>query len=152
MTDKAEAAVVLEKPVARAKGDVMASVPRPREIAPELTRTKKYRIGTKEGSPRQNYTVAGICFPLYIERLEDQGGDTVRSREYGVVVDLTDEEVKNIVQAVARRVVREEGARRDILEIGSVGYMPNPKDVPMSDFLYMLPVEEGQSILQGPPK
>jgi len=150
MTDQ-EATVVVEKPV-RAKGDVMASVPRPKEVSPEYVKTKKYRIGTKEGSPRQNYTVAGICFPLYIERLEEQGGETVRSREYGVVIDITDPEVEAIKKAVSRRVVREEGARRDIHEIGSVGYQPNPNDVPMADFLYMVPVEEGQSILQGPPQ
>lgn len=151
MTDRSEATVVVEKPV-REKGDIMASVPRPREIAPALTKTKKYRIGTKEDCPRQNYTIAGHCFPRYIERLEEQGGETVRSREYGVVVDLTDVEVDAIKNAVARRVVREEGARRDILEIGSAGYSPSPSDVPMAEFLYMFPVEEGQSILQAPPK
>jgi hypothetical protein len=144
VAEKPQVPVAKQEPVM----DLMTSVPRPAKVSPETIAEKRYRIGTKPDCPRQNYAVAGICFPLYTERVEQVGGETVRSHEDGQMVFLTDEQVSNIKAAVSKRVVRNAGGRRDILEIGSIGFTPDVSDAPLADYLYMIPMREDPSIMK----
>jgi len=98
--------------------------------------------------------VCGITFPHETGRLGKDpsrpGSRTVVSRTPGQVVELTDDQVEEIKQVVARRTVRLAGkARRSsIYNVNDPYYTPQEGDEPLSRYIYMKKLDENQ---QGVP-
>lgn len=104
-----------------------------------------YWLGTLPGSPFQNITVGGICFPAFTEEIAfTKNNETRRSERRGDLVKLTREQYDRVLKAVERRVVRwtESGVRGFILDRSSPRYRPHPKDEPLAKYVYLYRVED----------
>lgn len=65
-----------------------------------------FHVGTLPECPRWNLDLAGVNFPRSTERVELRGGETIRTPMAGAVVRISETKHKDVLRAIANRVVR----------------------------------------------
>lgn len=80
-----------------------------------------FHVGTLPECPRWNLDLAGVNFPRSTERVEVRGGETIRTPMAGAVVRITEAKRKEVLRAIASRVVRFRGVQIDDNAPGAAG-------------------------------
>lgn len=102
-----------------------------------------YQVGTLPGCPRWNIDLAGINFPRQTEDVVVVNPqETTRVPRVGGIVRMTPSKVEQVLDAIARRVVRfregsPDGTVFDVTT-GRTQYRPLSGDKPLADFVYMI--------------
>lgn len=106
---------------------------------------RKYFVGTIDGSPFQNITIGGICFPNFTNELirNDENTATIQSKRRGDILELYDYEVKRIREAASKKIIRWNPAqtRAFIVSIDDK-YRKGNNDEPISKYIYLIPLEQ----------
>lgn len=119
--------------------------PKKATVAPQQAR-KLFWCGTAPGSPLQSTSAAGVSFESH--RIVRGSRSDQYTEQPGVIHALTQQEVEKVREVVARKVVRLAINEKDgtitqawKLDVDSVSYRQEPRDIPLGCFLYMHKVE-----------
>ena len=116
---------------------------------------RKYWHGTLPSSPYQNSAAGGISFNRFDDPgRKDAAGKTNRVANLGEVSELNDHEVKRVLQGIANRVIRWNGATasvalratvdRTLVEgkpemiVTDAGYTAESGDRPFAEYVYFV--------------
>lgn len=120
-------------------------------MAKKLTRGSdelaSYHIGCDLGGPLQSYSLGGQAFP-HVTEIVDMGGTRARrTRVYGTVVQLRQEQVDAIMAAAHRDVVR----GNKVLSATHHTYRRAPNDRPVGMHVYCVPTSLPHAPLDDSP-
>lgn len=105
----------------------------------------QYWVGVFEGSPRQNWTLGGIQFPMWTEDVRDPGNGslvTERITRRGDLVWLDAAAVERIKDAAIWLKVRTVGKVRVVVSGRNSRYRRWDTDLPAGRFVFMLQKDE----------
>ncbi len=114
---------------------------------------KRFLVGVKKDAPFQ-YTVCGdstfsLHFAKFINKIQANEDDPMQPRQYrkyGQVVELTKDQHKRLLEAIAIKVVRfvnkEFEKYQGFHNVKSPTYFKSPLDKPLSDFLFVKHTED----------
>jgi hypothetical protein len=116
------------------------------QVEKDLETRDLFWVGTTPDSPIQNVT-CGIRFPAFTGQLDYDGkGEPVIPNSRGALIRLSPAEVKLVLKRVPLYVVRARGRTSFVVSKAQKAYVPNPGDVPLAKFLYMVRLEERMPI------
>ena len=119
--------------------------------AKEVAEPKTYHVGVERDCPFECLHLAGQDFPLITEHVETTpGAGTRRTTLPGKLIQLTEQEVKDIKAASERKMFRWTGDRATIVDKAGTHqrpYRPDAGDEPVSEYIYIREVDPEQIIL-----
>jgi len=115
--------------------------------------TKRYWVGAVEDAPFECRHAFGVTFQKWsgVVEADPRTGKLVLDRaSRGLIVELTDEQVVEVQNSIARKIVRTTGNREDATgnyrcdthNVLASGFRTMPKDTPLGRYMYMIEVDE----------
>lgn len=127
---------------------------------PKSDPKKHYWCGVTPECPRCVIHAGGFDFPQFTQKQEPIGDSKTETRlgeaKYaGRVHAMTDMAVKQCLDGIASRVVREDSPHRDIRSVEGSRvrkHVPESGDVPLARFVYMIEVDDPEVLRPYPAK
>ena len=105
---------------------------------PDHFPSARYWLGTTANCPIQNVSIAGVTFHSFTGRMtHDSKLRPILPETRGMVVELTDDKIQEIIARAKKHFVRSRGSTAYLVQSNSRGYRAMPGDVPVARYLYI---------------